>query len=148
MTAPKPSALSAAETATLRAAIDRIVPRDEFASATDAAVDAYIGRQLSGDCAAEKPLLCRGLAGLEAEATARHSLSFEQLTPGVQDALLADLERGLVRAAWDVNPAQFFSRLVELTVEGYYADPANGGNRDAVSWKMLGYAPRTARSSS
>jgi hypothetical protein len=31
---------------------------------------------------------------------------------------------------------------VELAHEGYYADPGNGGNRDAVSWRMIGYDPR------
>lgn len=137
--------LSPVELATLRAAIDRIVPRDEFASATDAGVDHYIVRQLAGDCVAELAVISAGLAGLDAEARARHSVAFEQLTPAVQDAVLADLERSLVRAEWSTNPAQFFARLVEFTVEGYYADPSNGGNRDGVSWKMLGYAPRTTR---
>ena len=29
--------------------------------------------------------------------------------------------------------------MVEHVLEGFYADPGNGGNRDAVSWKMIGY---------
>jgi gluconate 2-dehydrogenase gamma chain len=29
--------------------------------------------------------------------------------------------------------------LVNHTMEGFYSDPGNGGNRDAVSWKMIGF---------
>jgi hypothetical protein len=32
--------------------------------------------------------------------------------------------------------------MVDLAAEGFYADPANGGNRDAASWRMIGYDPR------
>ena len=32
--------------------------------------------------------------------------------------------------------------LVELTAEGVYADPDNGGNRDAAAWAMIGYEHR------
>lgn len=137
--------LSPAELETLRAAIDRIVPRDEFAGATDAGVDHYITRQLAGDCAAELPLVSAGLAGIEAESRSRHTVSFTQLTAIAQDALLADLERRATTIEWTVDAALFFNRLVELTAEGFYADPANGGNRDGVSWQMLGYAPRESR---
>jgi choline dehydrogenase-like flavoprotein len=33
-------------------------------------------------------------------------------------------------------------RLVELVAEGVYADPGNGGNPDAASWRMVGYEHR------
>ena len=38
-----------------------------------------------------------------------------------------------------------FARLVELAHEGFYADPGNGGNRDAVSWRMIGYETHVPR---
>jgi gluconate 2-dehydrogenase gamma chain len=28
---------------------------------------------------------------------------------------------------------------VTLTIEGFYSDPGNGGNRDAVAWRMIGF---------
>lgn len=140
-----PAGFDDALRATLRVVIDRLVPRDEFASATDAGVDRYIEQQLAGDCAAEAPLIAAGLGGIEAEAHARHAVSFAQLTAVAQDALLAELERRATTIEWTVDAALFFARLVELTGEGYYADPANGGNRDGVSWVMLGYRPRSAR---
>jgi gluconate 2-dehydrogenase gamma chain len=32
----------------------------------------------------------------------------------------------------------FFELVREHTLEGYYGAPRHGGNRDAVSWRMLG----------
>jgi choline dehydrogenase-like flavoprotein len=34
--------------------------------------------------------------------------------------------------------------FAELVSGGFYADPANGGNRDRVSWRMVGWAPEPA----
>ena len=31
------------------------------------------------------------------------------------------------------------SRLVNHAAEGYYADPGQGGNRNRVSWRMIGF---------
>ena len=38
-----------------------------------------------------------------------------------------------------VEESDWFRQLVELTAEGFWADPGNGGNRDARSWAMIGY---------
>ena len=41
----------------------------------------------------------------------------------------------------EISAAAFFARMTDLAHEGFYADPANGGNRDRLSWKMIGYDP-------
>jgi hypothetical protein len=28
---------------------------------------------------------------------------------------------------------------VEHSAEGFYSDPGNGGNRDNIAWKMIGF---------
>ena len=33
----------------------------------------------------------------------------------------------------------FFATVLTNTMEGFFADPIYGGNRDMVSWKMLGF---------
>jgi hypothetical protein len=70
-------------------------------------------------------------------------LTFAALGPEQQDALLADLEAGRTMTAWpaEISAAAFFRRLTELAHEGFYADPGNGGNRDAVAWRMIRYDP-------
>ncbi len=134
--------------AALRALLDRLIPADEFPGAVEAGVSDYVLRQLSGDCASEAIRLTQGLIQLDAEAAARSGAGlFCSLGPAAQDALLADLEAGRTLTAWPAGIAgpAFFARLVELAHEGFYADPANGGNRGGVSWKMLGYDPRLPR---
>ena len=143
---PTPSQLAA-----LRALLDRLIPSDDFPGALEAGTDRYVLRQLTGDCAAEAPALLLGLTQLHAEAAARHGAehTFPTLAPSAQDSLLAALEKNRPATAWpaEISASAFFNRIVELAHEGFYADPANGGNRDAVSWRMLGYEPRTDRPS-
>jgi len=38
----------------------------------------------------------------------------------------------------EVTQAEFFKLLVEHTMQGFYGSPRHGGNRDYVSYKMLG----------
>ena len=44
-----------------------------------------------------------------------------------------------------LNPADpadlraFFELLLQNTMEGFFADPSYGGNRDMVGWKMIGF---------
>jgi gluconate 2-dehydrogenase gamma chain len=33
----------------------------------------------------------------------------------------------------------FFNNLLEISMEGFFADPIYGGNRDMAAWKMVGY---------
>jgi len=36
-------------------------------------------------------------------------------------------------------PSAFFGLVLQNTMEGFFADPVYGGNRDMVAWKMLGF---------
>ena len=138
--------LSQPQIATLRALIDRIIPADDFTGAIAAGTDTFIISILARDGAAEAAALVAGLDELDLEAAARHGLGhrFCSLGAEAQDTLLHDLEQSRPILPWPepLDPASFFHRIVELTVEGFYADPQNGGNRDAVSWRMVGYDPR------
>ncbi len=133
--------------ATLRAAIDRLIPRDDFPGATEAGVDRYIIQLLAGDRAGESPRIEQALRAIDAEARATRGKHFDQLPPGAQDDILAAVENGRVASAiWiDLDPRALFDRLVELCAEGYYSDPEQGGNRDGVSWRMIGYDRRAPR---
>src|SRR5688500_4221933 len=126
------------EQSALRAVVDRLIPRDGDPGAWDAGAEAYISRLLDGDLSMRE-IVRGGLAGLDAEAHARSGGALAALAPVAQDALLRDVEEGAVRAAWPTPPAPFFALLVRTTAEGYYADPAQGGNRGGVSWIMTGF---------
>jgi gluconate 2-dehydrogenase gamma chain len=133
-------ALTEDEARTLAAACDQIVPPDEDPGAADAGVVAFIDRQLA---TRQKELLGTwqaGLRGLDATSQRRHRRPFADLGFDAQRALLQDVEKGAVLAAdWNgVEAAAFFALLREHTMMGFYGDPRHGGNRDRVSWRMLG----------
>ena len=65
--------------------------------------------------------------------------AFAGLAPDAQDDLLRRVESGDVVTDWPVDPAEFFRAAAEHAAEGYYSDPGNGGNRDGVSWRMIGF---------
>jgi gluconate 2-dehydrogenase gamma chain len=68
----------------------------------------------------------------------RSNRDFRTLVPEQQDAYLEALEKGS-RDLGGVPSKIFFESLLEITVEGYFCDPAYGGNKDMVSWKLIGF---------
>ncbi len=127
---------------TLTAVIDRIIPADDYPSASENGVLVFLDRLLATDLASQRDLVNAGLVAIDAEAQSRHGLPFASLDADRQDALLTDIEANRVSTAWSVDARTWFQLLVRLTNEGYYADPGNGANLDRASWKMIGFDPR------
>jgi hypothetical protein len=123
----------------LCAALDRLIPADDFPGAIDVGVDRSLVRQLAGDARGHALLVTAGLHALNAEAQVRFGASFAALGSTRQDEVLAMVEVGSVRAAWPVSPVVFFTTLLGLTNEGYYADTSESGPVAMSSWRMIGY---------
>jgi hypothetical protein len=119
--------------------MNRIIPPDDYAEACEAGVGNYIVRQLSGDLREYCEEFLEGLNALDAEAVAQFGGVLAELAEPQQDEILASVERGDIKTKWSIPTAKFFRQLVNLTMEGFYADPGNGGNRDQISWKMIRY---------
>lgn len=117
------------EAETVIALCEQIIPADQDPGATDAGVINYIDRHLTGHFRRLQPLYRRGLAELDRLCLARHGRRFAHLRFDEQKAVLEGLE-GELKA--------FFNVVVDHTMQGFYGDPRHGGNRDAVSWRMLG----------
>ncbi len=118
--------LSERQTEALQALVNCIVPADDYPGGWDAGVGEYLARLLTR----EPPLLFvyrSGLDALDADAP-----DFAALPADAQNALLMRLEQDNRRGA-------FFRLLVTHVMEGFYADPGNGGNRNGIAWQMLGY---------
>lgn len=129
--------------ATLRAAVDRIIPPDEDPGGWEAGVGDYLVRQLThGDLQAQVALYREGLNALDTEAQTIFNQPFAAVEPQQQDELLLLLEKGVIRTLWSVNPTIFFAVLADHCAEGYYSDPNNGGNHNSVSWKMIQFEVR------
>jgi hypothetical protein len=134
-----PTMLTQSQRATLRAFVDRLIPADDYPGGWDAGVGDYLDRQFAGDLSHVLDTYRAGLDSLDTEARATAGIGFVELDPAAQDDLLGRVERGEVAADWSVDPAEFFCAAAEHAAEGYYGDPANGGNRDGVSWRMIGF---------
>lgn len=115
---------------TLRAVVDCLIPPDDFPGAYDAGVCDYLERLLQTDLADHAEFFRAGVDAIDAEALARFEQPFAKLTATEQNATLAVIEASAPR---------FFEMLVNTTAEGYYSEPQQGGNRDAVSWRMTGF---------
>jgi len=125
---------------TLRAALDRIIPPDDYPGAWESGVGDYLARQFEGDLRQVFADYCTGLTALDAESVARFRQSFSKLSEQDQDRLLGLIEAGEVITTWEVAPRFFFNLLINTTAEGFYSEPEQGGNRNAASWYMTGFA--------
>lgn len=66
--------------------------------------------------------------------------TFASMSPDEQDVFIAEqLEGGAIGELNGIPAKEFFDQLLEYTVQGYFCDPAYGGNRDMVAWKAIGF---------
>jgi len=155
--------LTADEAAFFSAAYDTIIPADALSpSGTDCGLVTYIDRQLAGawgngarmyrngpffpakaEYGYQLPLTPReyfaaGIRAANAWSQKAYGKSFDRLTPAQRNAALTAMENGsAVFEQFDAKP--FFEALLQSAMEGFFADPVYGGNRNKVSWKMVGY---------
>ena len=155
--------LTATEAAFLGAAYDTIIPADPLSpSGTDCGVVNYIDRQLAGGWGNGARLYRGGpfipgkpeqgyqlsltpreffAAGIKAAndwSRKTYGKEFDRLSPADREAALKTMEAGKAEFT-DVGGKQFFEALLQSAMEGFFADPIYGGNRDKVSWRMIGY---------
>ena len=136
---------------TLEALVDTVIPPDDDPGGWEAGVGDYLLRQFDGDLAQLLPGYRRFLDRLERDSLASCGASFASLSLEGRTELLCEMEREhvpdnslaamlkSVESAKDLEGAAFFARIVEHCGEGFYSDPGNGGNRDGVAWRMVGF---------
>ena len=140
--------LTPAEAIILNALCERIIPTDQDPGAAWAEVVHFIDNKLIGFYHQHQALYRNGLAAVEQSCRAMHGKALVELTPAQQDEFLQRLESGrLPSEIWKgTNQKEFFGLVVDHTMQGFYGPPRHGGNRDAVSWRMLGLPEPPLRS--
>jgi gluconate 2-dehydrogenase gamma chain len=137
------------EARTLAAMCEQIIPADQDPGAAWAGVVNYIDRQLCGPLRRLRQTYRVGIAAVEESSRRLHSRAFADLDSQQQTEFLRAMEAGTVSGeVWKkVASAEFFGLVIDHTMQGFYGDPRHGGNRDGVSWKMLGlpYPPIRGR---
>jgi choline dehydrogenase-like flavoprotein len=132
--------ISIHENQILRALVDRIIPADEYPSGWQAGVGDFIQRILSTDLTADAQFVEQGLELVQKESYARYNdTDFIHLPQAAQNWIIEDLLVGKTTIDWTLSPVEFITLIIRLTVQGFYSDPENGGNRNAIAWKMINY---------
>lgn len=155
---------TAAEAAFITAAVGRLIPKDDLGpGAVEANVPYFLDRQLAGAYGRAQSWYMQGpwddglsTQGYQSRLTpaqlyraaikaiddhagkSASGKSFAQLDAKVQDDMLHGLEDGKVELQ-GVSGKQFFTLLLQNTIEGFFSDPIYGGNRDMAGWKLIGF---------
>jgi gluconate 2-dehydrogenase gamma chain len=147
----------------VEAIVEQLIPADDLSvSGKDAGCAVFIDRQLAGEYGTfarlyrEGPFekgtpmqgdqseldprqrYSLGLAGLGAYCQAQFQKAFSALGAEQRDQVLAGLEKGDIALA-GIDSKLFFQQVLGNTMEGFFADPIYGGNRDMAAWKMIGF---------
>ena len=155
---------TADEAAAIEAIVDRLIPPDESGPGGKAAGCAlFIDRQLAGAYGDARMLYMRppfangtpsqgvqspvvpkdryrgSLAALDAHCKASFAgKGFAALDAAQQDQVLTGLETGDIKLE-DGSGRAFFEAVLANAMEGFFADPIYGGNRDMAGWKLVGF---------
>jgi gluconate 2-dehydrogenase gamma chain len=129
-----------ADAATIAAFTERLMPSAPGKpGARDADVLNYIDLALAGAYADLQDFYRRGLAQLEAYCRGSYKEPFVRLTPERQDEVIASLENDKAPGFTFPTAREFFNTLRTHTMEGMFADPLYGGNKDFAGWKLIGF---------
>jgi gluconate 2-dehydrogenase gamma chain len=155
--------LTPAEHAFVVAAVDTFIPADDLSpSGSECGVASFIDRQLAGaygngarlyrdgpfpkakpELGYQLPLNPReffraGIAAANEWTRKTYGKDFDRLPEAAREAALKAMEAGKAEFS-GLSSRAFFNALLQISMEGFFADPIYGGNRDMAAWKMVGY---------
>ena len=156
--------LNSDEAAFVEALVDHMVPADEFTpKGTDLGINTYIDRALAGGWGKGERLYMQGpwkqgtpsqgyqlpltpadlyragIAAANAFCVKTYGRPFDKIGASQRQEFLLGLQAGKV-AFENGPPARvFFTTLYQNVMEGMFADPIYGGNRNKAGWKMIGF---------
>lgn len=123
---------------TITAFAERLMPgAPGKPGATEADVLNYIDLALAGAYEDLQDFYRRGLAQLDAHCAAAYGKPFRHLDPAQQDETIAALEAGKSAAFVYPSAAAFFNTMRTHTMEGMFADPIYGGNKNFAGWRLV-----------
>ena len=156
--------LNLEEQAFVEALVDHMVPADLLSpKGTDIGINIYIDRALAGGWGKGDRLYMQGpwklgvpsqgyqlpltpaelyRAGIA--ATNRHCVKtygkpFDQIAEKEREDVLVNLNGGKIVFDDGLPSRVFFTTVYQTVMEGMFADPIYGGNRNKAGWKMVGF---------
>jgi gluconate 2-dehydrogenase gamma chain len=141
-----------------------MVPADEHSpKGTDLGLSIYIDRALAGGWGKGERLYMQGpwkpgvpsqgyqlpltpaqlyragIASSNASCVKSYGKTFDKITSTQREEFLLALQAGKVTFDSGLPSRVFFSTLYQNVMEGMFADPIYGGNRNKAGWKMIGF---------
>jgi len=155
--------LTSGEAAFFSAVADSMIPADELSpSGTDCGVVTFIDRQLASAWGGgakmyrggpfrkarpeygyqlsltPKEFFSAGIVAANAWTRKTTGKDFDALASQDRINALKALEDGRAQLT-GISGKQLFEALLDIVMEGFFADPMYGGNKDKVAWKMVGF---------
>jgi gluconate 2-dehydrogenase gamma chain len=156
--------LNLEEQAFVEAVVDHMIPADEYSpKGTDVGINIYIDRALAGGWGKGERLYMQGpwkqgvpsqgyqlpltpaelyrvsIKAVNAYCVKTHGATFERLPASDKQAVLVGMQSGKVTFEGGPPARVFFGVLYQNVMEGMFADPIYGGNRNKAGWKMIGF---------
>jgi len=107
--------------------------------AGDAGVLNYIDLALAGAYADLQDFYRRGLAQLDAHCRKTYGAPFVRLAAAQQDEVIRELEEDKAGEFLWPTATALFNTIRMHTMEGMFADPIYGGNKDFAGWRLVGF---------
>ena len=119
---------------------EQIIPTDDWPGGREAGVTKFIDIQLTRPYCRFQQDYRKGLAGLENTCADKFHRKFEDLSWETQTVILQDMEAGRLNGdVWRNGFSEYFFELLRShCLQGYYGSPRHGGNKNYLSYKMIG----------
>jgi gluconate 2-dehydrogenase gamma chain len=124
----------------LDAMVEQIIPTDDFPGGKWANVSNFIDKQLNSYYKHLQTTYREGLSAFEKTVIQMKGRKFEELPFAEQTGILEKMEAGEFSGDYwkDHPPADFFDMVRQHSLQGFYGSPVHGGNREYISYRMLG----------
>jgi len=161
---PAYSFLNPDEAAFVEALVDHMVPADELTPrGTDIGINIYIDRALAGGWGKGDRLYMQGpwktgtpsqgyqlpltpadlyRAGIAATNThcrKAYGKTFDKLNESAREEVLLGLSSARINFESGLPVRVFWGTVYQTVMEGMFADPIHGGNRNKAGWKLIGF---------
>jgi gluconate 2-dehydrogenase gamma chain len=157
--------LNLEEAAFVEALVDHMIPADEHSpKGTDVGLNIYIDRALAGAWGKGDRLYMQGpwkpgvpsqgyqlpltpaelyragIAATNAHCRATYGgKTFDALDEKQREEVLVGLSTARITFTGSVPVRTFWTTVYQTVMEGMFADPIHGGNRNKAGWKMIGF---------
>lgn len=156
--------LNLEEAAFVEALVDHMIPADDLSpKGTDIGINIFIDRALAGGWGKGERLYMQGpwkrgapsqgyqlplvpaqlyragIEGTNEHCRKTYGKPFESITAQQREEVLVALSTNKIRFESGLPTGSFWGVLYQTVMQGMFADPIYGGNRDKAGWKMIGF---------